>query len=114
MLLGLFSPARHELREYMNYDITLFRDNIRFLEVILNRNGASNSICPLYFDGKVSYFEELPLPHNMDQLQSFYDLIKQNKTTTTILLTFKLKTTKLWEKLLESLGVLGKVKQPQP
>ena len=114
MLLGLFSPARHELREYMNYDITLFRDNIRFLEVILNRNGASNSICPLYFDGKVSYFEELPLPNNMDKLQSFYDLIKQNKTTTTILLTFKLKTTKLWEKLLESLGVQVKVKPHLP
>ena len=72
-MLGLFSPARHDLREYMKYDITLFRDNIRFLEVVLNRNGASNSICPLYFDGKISYFEELPLPQNVEELQPFYD-----------------------------------------
>lgn len=113
MVLGLFSPARHDLREYMKYDITLFRDNIRFLEVILNRNGASNSICPLYFDGKVSYFEELPLPQHIEELQPFYDLIKHNRTTTSLLI-FKLKTTKLWEKLLEFLEVLVRVKPHQP
>ena len=112
LMLGLFSPARHDLREYMKYDITVFRDNIRFLEVVLNRNGASNSICPLYFDGKISYFEELPLPQNIEQLQLFYDLIKNNRITTT-LLTFKLKNYKLWEKLLGFLGNLVKVKQHQ-
>ena len=112
MMLGLFSPARHDLREYMKYDITLFRDNIRFLEVVLNRNGASNSICPLYFDGKISYFEELPLPQYIEGLQPFYDLIKQNRTTTT-LLTLKLKKSKLWEKLLAFLVIQAKVKPRQ-
>ena len=26
IMLGIFSPARHEIREYMGYDITKFRD----------------------------------------------------------------------------------------
>lgn len=34
ILLGIFSPFRFELKEYLGYDITVFRDNIRFLEVV--------------------------------------------------------------------------------
>lgn len=36
--LGLFSPFKHGLQEYLGYDITKFRDNIRFLEVLTNRD----------------------------------------------------------------------------
>lgn len=38
IVLGLFSPVRFGLREYEGYDITKFRDNIRFLEVCVNRD----------------------------------------------------------------------------
>lgn len=38
VVLGLFSPFRFSLREYEGYDITKFRDNIRFLEMVVNRD----------------------------------------------------------------------------
>lgn len=60
--LGLFSPAKFELKEYKGYDITKFKDNIRFLEVLINRNGELGGLSPLYFDGAVCEFRELPLP----------------------------------------------------
>lgn len=38
VVLGLFSPFRFALREYEGYDISKFMDNIRFLEMIVNRD----------------------------------------------------------------------------
>lgn len=60
VILGLFSPIRHELPEYLGYDITKLKDNVRFLEVMINRSGSAGGIVALYFDGAVNYFRELP------------------------------------------------------
>lgn len=38
VVLGLFSPFRFGLKDYEKYNIIKFRDNIRFLEVIVNRD----------------------------------------------------------------------------
>ena len=38
VVLGLFSPFRFALKEYEGYDISRFRDNIRFLEMVVNRD----------------------------------------------------------------------------
>lgn len=38
VVLGLFSPFRFGIRDYEGYDITKFKDNIRFLEVCINRD----------------------------------------------------------------------------
>ena len=63
LVLGLYSPFKYGLKEYEKYDITKFKNNIRFLQVIEDRdNGAGGQICPLFFDGAVSVFSELPLP----------------------------------------------------
>lgn len=62
MLFGLFSPFRHELPEYLGYDITRFKDHFRVLEVLLNREGEANSMVPLWFDGATNSFAELPQP----------------------------------------------------
>ena len=109
-MFGLFSPARHELKEYLKYDITQFKDKIRFLEICTNRDGEANAICPLYFNGAVSYFEELPLPFELEQLTKFYENI--HKSTKSINLIYT-NTISLWEKLLAFLANLGKVKLPQ-
>lgn len=58
--LGIFSPFKHELKEYFGYDISKLRDNVRFLEVLINRGGSPGGIVALYFDGAVNYFSELP------------------------------------------------------
>lgn len=77
VIFGLFSPFRHEIKEYMGYDTTFFKDNIRFLEIIGGREGGGGTVCPLYFDGAVNYFKELPLPDDIDKLSHVYNFIKK-------------------------------------
>lgn len=76
LLLGLFSPFKFELKEYLGYDISKFRDNIRFLEVILNRGGVAGGIVALFFDGAVCDFIELPLPNDKNALEKVYTYIQ--------------------------------------
>lgn len=85
IVLGLFSPFKFSLREYEGYDITKFRDNIRFLEVLVNRDSEMGGICPLFFDGAVCQFNELPRPDNKEELQKIYrylESLKSNSNTT--------------------------------
>ncbi|MGK2863309.1 MAG: hypothetical protein ACSLE0_15360 [Chitinophagaceae bacterium] len=79
VILGLFGPFRHEIKEYRGYDIMFFRDNIRFLEILGGREGGGGTICPLYFDGAVNYFKELPLPTDSIKLKGVYDYINTIK-----------------------------------
>lgn len=58
--LGIYSPFKMELSEYKGYNITILRDNARFVEVLIDRGGSPGSLLPLYFDGAVNYFTELP------------------------------------------------------
>ena len=71
-LLGLFSPARHDLPEYWGYDITRLRDNARFLEVIVNRGMPSGGVIGLFFDGATCNFAELPRPNDATGLGRLY------------------------------------------
>lgn len=80
VILGLFSPFRHEIPQYMGYDIRKFRDNIRFLEIIGGREGGAGEICPLYFDGAVNDFKELPYPEDRDNIHVVYDYISKFRT----------------------------------
>ena len=79
MMIGIFSPFKHEIPDYLGYDITQFKDNIRFIEIIISRDGGAGTICPLYFDGAVNYFKELPLPSNKDDITRVYEFIKNIK-----------------------------------
>lgn len=79
VVVGLFSPFRHEIPEYLGYNITKFKDSIRFLEVLASREGGGGTICPLYFDGAVNYFKELPLPNDAKNIEKVYEFIKNNK-----------------------------------
>lgn len=81
---GLFDPSKFGLKEYMGYviqDETGYglRTNARFLNVIANRNGEMGGICPLFFDGAVCNFEELP-KSNDPEIEKFYDKSKTLRT----------------------------------
>ena len=76
VVLGLFSPFRFGITEYFGYDITQLKDRIRFLEVIVNRNGEMGGILPLWFDGAVCDFEELPRPDNKTAMELVYKKCK--------------------------------------
>lgn len=77
VIVGLFSPFRHEIPVYLDYDVKKFRDNIRFLEIIGGREGGGGTICPLYFDGAVNYFKELPLPNQHELLNKVYGFLDE-------------------------------------
>ena len=94
--LSLFSPYAYELRDYLGYDITKFKDNIRFLEVLLNRDGQSNGIVALYFDGCNSTFAELPLPNNEKELNKVYSMLNKNRTSK-VFITFVSKLKKFFK-----------------
>lgn len=75
VVLGLFSPYRFALREYEGYDISKFKDNIRFLEMVVNRDGEMGGLCPLFFDGAVCQFNELPKPNDEKGIKQVYDYL---------------------------------------
>ena len=79
VMLGITNPHYFELPNYYGYDIGKLKNYARFLEVVLNREGESNSLIGLYFDGAVNYFEELPKPFDAVGMGQIYDRIESNK-----------------------------------
>lgn len=76
--LGLFDPSKFGLPAWLGYKIA---DNTggsslgsyaRFLYVMANRNGEMGGICPLFFDGAVCSFEELPRPDDGPAIAKYY------------------------------------------
>jgi hypothetical protein len=100
MVIGLYSPFKYGMPEYEGYDITKFRNHIRFMEVIEDRDyGANGNICPLYFDGAISYFSELPRADDKIGIQKVYNFIENNKKKkSSVLMLMVSKLTKFFNK----------------
>lgn len=81
LVLGLFSPFKFEMPQYKGYDITKFRDNIRFLKIYVNRDGEMGGVCPLFFDGAVCQFNELPRPDNKEGIMKVYEHLNKIRST---------------------------------
>jgi hypothetical protein len=81
VMLGITNPFAFELPEYLKYDITRLRGYARFLEVVLNREGESNGVLALYFDGATNYFAPLPKYDNINELNKVYQLVQKNSST---------------------------------
>lgn len=82
VFIGITNPHFFELPEYIGYDITKLKSHFRLLEIVLNRQGDSNNLCPLYFDGAINYYRELPLPSDKEGMARIYKLIANNKLNT--------------------------------
>jgi len=72
LVMGLFSPFRFDIKNYEGYNIERLCDNVRFLEVIVNRDGAMGGMLPLWFDGAVCEFKELPAVRDATKLEAYY------------------------------------------
>ena len=83
VVMGLFSPFRFALKEYEGYDISKFKDNIRFLEMIVNRDGEMGGLCPLFFDGAICQFTELPRPDNKEEILKYYNYLSKLRDSNT-------------------------------
>lgn len=75
LMLGITNPHAFDRTEYCNYNILRLRSFVRFLEVTLNREGVSNGIIALYFDGATNFFTPLPKLNELDKLQKVYQLV---------------------------------------
>ena len=103
-LLGISSPFKFGINSYFGYDITKFKDNIRFLEVCNNRDGEVGGIVALYFDGATCTFKELPKSdgENNAELQKWYNLldkIRYEKVHNVFFLTHKKVKKLMYEKV---------------
>ena len=81
VMLGITNPFSYELPEYLQYNIQMFKGNFRCLEIVLNRSGQSNGICPLFFDGAINFFGELPLPNDKANLEKVYKRLAKIRNT---------------------------------
>lgn len=79
VMLGITSPFAFELKEYQKYDITKLKSCARFLEIVLGRDGVSNAILGLYFDGATGFYAPLPRYDNLSELNKVYQLIQRNQ-----------------------------------
>ena len=81
MCIGLFSPYKYEIAKYPQtsdgYDITRFKDNIRFAEVLLNRHGPSNGMIALLFLGQCNYWAELPPARDARAIEAVYNRLEE-------------------------------------
>lgn len=82
VMLGLFNPYSYDLDSYLGYDIKQLKGNARFLEIVVNRHGVSNGICPLMFLGEVCHFKELPLPNDIINMNKVYNSLSELKKNT--------------------------------
>lgn len=79
IMFGITNPFAFELPEYLGYNISQLKGHARFLEVVLNREGESNDMVPLFFDGATNFFSELPPAKDtnaMDKVISYIQRLK--------------------------------------
>ena len=65
---------------YEGYSVQRFKDHIRFLEILGGREGGAGIVSPLYFDGAVNFFQELPAPSDEATLSKIYKAIENIET----------------------------------
>ena len=78
VLFGLTNPHVFELPQYLGYNISQLKDKFRCVEIVLARKGRSNGICPLYFNGAINQYYELPLP-NSKEMENIYKNINNER-----------------------------------
>ena len=100
LVMGVFDPSKFGLPTWLGYKIqdvdnVGLRNYARFLYVLANRDGEMGGICPLFFDGAVCHFEELPKPDDINAVSTYYSKAQtlksyrqQKKFNSLILLTF--------------------------
>ena len=79
VLFGLTNPHAFELPQYLGYDIGQLKDTFRVLEIVLARKGRANGLCPMFFNGAVNQFSELPLPtsHEINRVYQYVHSLHQ-------------------------------------
>ena len=75
--LGLFDPARYKIDNHNGYDITRLKDRYRSMNIMKSRDGIANKKLPLFFNGAVDFFKEMPRTDNMDGMNRVFEYVNQ-------------------------------------
>ena len=76
---GLYSPFQNKIEEYESFDTKFYMDNIRFVSVLLSRHGGLGTKSPLYFNGAVNFYSELPRPGTPQEIARRKNIIQVRK-----------------------------------
>lgn len=76
IVMGIFSPYKFGLKEYLGYPIDILKDHFRTLEVLVNRNGELGGIVPLFFDGAICNWAEMPRLDDNVGLSKIYNYVR--------------------------------------
>ena len=76
VVISLFNPFRYKIAKHGGYDITKLKDNYRALKILKSRDGEAGVQTPLFFDGRVDTFYQLPTLEEQDKLEKIYKYIK--------------------------------------
>lgn len=81
-VIGIFAPDRYEIKSYLGYDISQWKDNIRFIKLLKSRYSTPNQPLALFFNGATGDFEELPKAEDcnsntVNQYKKKYGLVTQ-------------------------------------
>lgn len=74
-VLGIYNPNSFKLGRYNGYDIKRFGDTFRAVLVLKARNGGANVEVPMFYDGMIQKFIEMP-DSVEPAMKTFYDLAK--------------------------------------
>lgn len=77
VVLGLFAPDRYQIEQHNGYDVSFFRDRYRSMSILKDRDGIANKKLPLFFDGAVDFFKELPRADDAEGMRRVYDYVNQ-------------------------------------
>lgn len=84
VLIGITNPYSFGVPDYLGYNIQTLKDNFRVMEIVLSRKGRANGICPLYFNGAINQYTELPLPNDtlgIEKVYSYLENLRKKSTT---------------------------------
>ena len=73
---GLFSPDRHEIKNYKDYETNPY---FRTICVLKQRYGHIGAELPVFFDGKTGYIRTMPSTVDKKELEKIYNYIKTLK-----------------------------------
>ena len=78
IILGLFSPNRYNIEKHNGYPIKdILKDKYRSLSILKDRDGVADKKVPLFFNGAVDFFKELPRLEDTASMQQVYNHIQQ-------------------------------------
>lgn len=77
--ISIYSPFQYKKSVYKGYDISILKDNFRAIKVLASRDGESQVIIGVRFDGRIANFSELPYPQD-PEMQNIYTEIQNSRT----------------------------------